>query len=240
MMAADGSVMPQYALDQELLNLQSMLTGPTACAADLGCRIEVSKSISQIKEIQSAPETIQTFFNTVPNVMLAITLPIAGDAALEAMGLGSAAKVGVSTTVALDQATIDGILSTPKGLRPDPTTYLSPSYISDSLAKFDSGATRLMTENNLSKYGIGQRDGTSFVMPSQEANSLLSSVAGDARILEDRLGLPNNFLDSNKLVRVDIPNPSELNLRLPSGNEAGASSLWTPGGKLPNAGASAQ
>ena len=96
MLTANGSVMPKYELDKEIADLNAMVTGPTACAADLGCRIEVSKNISEIKEIQSAPETIQTFFNTVPNVMLGMTLPIAGEAALEAVGLGSAAKVGVS------------------------------------------------------------------------------------------------------------------------------------------------
>ena len=33
--------------------------------------------------------------------------------------------------------------------------------------------------------------------------------------------------------RIDIPNPRELNLRMPSGNEAGANEFWIPGGKLP-------
>jgi hypothetical protein len=91
-----------------------------------------------------------------------------------------------------------------------------------------------MTEGNLNKYGIGQRDGTSFVMPRQEANLLLKSTDGNARALEQALGLPENFLDANKLVRVDIPKPRELNLRIPSGNEAGANDLWIPGGRLPN------
>jgi filamentous hemagglutinin len=33
---------------------------------------------------------------------------------------------------------------------------------------------------------------------------------------------------------VDITNPRELQLRIPSGNEAGANDLWIPGGRLPN------
>jgi hypothetical protein len=32
---------------------------------------------------------------------------------------------------------------------------------------------------------------------------------------------------------VDIPNPWDFGLRIPSGNEAGASELWIPGGRLP-------
>lgn len=48
-----------------------------------------------------------------------------------------------------------------------------------------------------------------------------------------KLGLPEGFLESDKLVRIDIATPGELGLRIPSGNEAGASEFWLPGGKLP-------
>ncbi|AMP13637.1 hemagluttinin repeat family protein [Collimonas pratensis] len=158
------------------------------------------------------------------------TLFRAADAVVGLFDVSTAA----STATRLDQATSNSILSIEKGMRPDPSTYLSPSYISEHLAEFDSGASRFMTEGNLNKYGIGQRDGTSFVMPHQEANSLWNSTGGNARTLEEALGLPENFLDTNKLMRVDIPKPGELNLRIPSGNEAGANDLWIPGGKLPN------
>ncbi|MNR18659.1 hypothetical protein D3C85_1353960 [compost metagenome] len=86
----------------------------------------------------------------------------------------------------------------------------------------------------MEKYGIGQRDGTSFVMPNAEADRLLSVTRGNARGMEDALGLPNGFLESNNLVRVDINTPAKFNLRIPSGNEAGSNELWIPGGKLPN------
>ncbi|MBU2897643.1 hypothetical protein [Vibrio hepatarius] len=36
------------------------------------------------------------------------------------------------------------------------------------------------------------------------------------------------------MLRVNVARPKELNLRVPSGNEAGANDLWLPGGKLPN------
>jgi hypothetical protein len=91
-----------------------------------------------------------------------------------------------------------------------------------------------MTQTNLEKYGIAQRDGTSFIMPGHEATELLAKTAGDKRALEQALGLPENFLDTNALVRVDIPDPKQLNLRIPSGNEAGANEFWIPGGKLPD------
>jgi len=52
-------------------------------------------------------------------------------------------------------------------------------------------------------------------------------------LLEKALGLPAGTLENNPLVRVDIPNPRDANLRVPSGNEAGANDQWLPGGKLP-------
>ena len=91
-----------------------------------------------------------------------------------------------------------------------------------------------MTKTNLEKYGIAQRDGTSFVMPGSEADQLLASTRGNPAALEEALGLPKDFLASNQLYRVDIPNPEKLNLRIPSGNEAGANDQWIPGGKLPD------
>lgn len=41
-------------------------------------------------------------------------------------------------------------------------------------------------------------------------------------------------LSDDVLVRVDIPDPQELNLRIPSGNEAGANDYWIPRGRLPD------
>lgn len=141
--------------------------------------------------------------------------------------------VTATKPVPLSQAAMDKIVATPKGSRPDPSSYLPADYIEGHLAKFDRGATRFMTRGNLDKYGIAQRDGTSFVMTRAEADAMLKSTGGDKRAMEQALGLPDKFLDTNELVRVDVPNPRTMNLRLPSGNEAGANDLWIPGGRLP-------
>jgi filamentous hemagglutinin len=45
-----------------------------------------------------------------------------------------------------------------------------------------------MTQTNLEKYGIAQRDGTSFIMPGHEATELLAKTAGDKLALEQALG----------------------------------------------------
>lgn len=126
----------------------------------------------------------------------------------------------------------DQIVETEKGLRPDPASYLPPSYVNQHLAQFDDGATRFMTQSNLDKYGLGQRDGTAFVMPKSEVDALVQQTGGDPRAMEDALGLPAGFFD-NGVVRVDVASPDESGLRMPSGNEAGANDQWFPGGKLP-------
>ncbi|WP_235629494.1 WXG100 family type VII secretion target [Mycobacteroides saopaulense] len=127
----------------------------------------------------------------------------------------------------------DQILSIEKGDRPDPATYLPHEYIQQHLEQFDKGVARFMTDENLDSFGIGQRDGTSFVMPKGEADALMNATHGNPRAMEDALGLPEGFLDKNRIVRVDIEDPRSYDLRMPSGNEAGANSQWIPGGRLP-------
>jgi hypothetical protein len=149
--------------------------------------------------------------------------------------VGAALRLSsVASDFSLEAQTIDRIRSLPQGERPDPYTYIPSTVIEAQLGEFDNGASRIMTQTNFEKYGPAQRDGTSFVMTRAQTDQLLASVGGNPRALEDALGLPTKFLDSNKLVRVDISVPRELNLRIPSGNESGANSQWIPGGKLPN------
>ncbi|WP_277831156.1 WXG100-like domain-containing protein [Speluncibacter jeojiensis] len=139
-----------------------------------------------------------------------------------------------TTPTGLSAEKQDAIIAMEKGTRPNPSEYLSPDYINSHLAKFDDGASRFMPQSNLEKYGIAQRDGTSFVMPKTEADTLTNLARDNPRLMEQELGLPEGFLDSNNIVRVDIPTPGDYNLRIPSGNEAGANDQWIPGGLLPN------
>ncbi|RZI59126.1 MAG: hypothetical protein EOP14_04475 [Pseudomonas sp.] len=129
--------------------------------------------------------------------------------------------------------TAEDVLAIPQGSRPDPSVYLTPEYMEYHLAQFKNGASRVMPVRNFEKYGIGQTDGTSFIMPHHEVDEIFAKAAGDKRILEQKLGLPEGFLEKDKIVRIDIPSPNELGLRIPSGNEAGANEFWLPGGKLP-------
>lgn len=149
-----------------------------------------------------------------------------------ASGLDGPPVDGSSTQLSAEKR--DEILAMEKGTRPDPGDYLPREYIEHHLDKFHEGATRFMPESSFDKYGIAQRDGTSFVMPKSEADALIDATRGDPRALERALGLPEGFLNSKNVVRIDIDHPEEFNLRIPSGNEAGANDQWFPGGFLPD------
>jgi hypothetical protein len=96
--------------------------------------------------------------------------------------------------------------------------------------------SRFTLKSSLDKYGLGQRDGTTFVLPKREADQILAAAKGDPRKLEELLGLPKGQLDSAELVRIDFTPKAakDLNLRMPSGREAGANEQWLPGGLLPS------
>lgn len=85
--------------------------------------------------------------------------------------------------------------------------------------------TKIKSKAPIDTEGVGL--GT-FVMPKSLADDVIKKANGDVRKLEDLLGLNPGDLGTNP-VRVDIADPK--NIRMPSGNEAGAwPGYWTPGG----------
>jgi hypothetical protein len=129
---------------------------------------------------------------------------------------------------------IGEVLQMPKGSRPAPKSYLPEKYIEEHLSQFNDGASRFTTRRRFDRYGLTQSDGTSFVLPKKEADNILASSKGDKRKIEEALGMIENNLETNELVRIDVSNPQKFNVRMPSGNEAGVNDFWIPGGKLPN------
>lgn len=127
-------------------------------------------------------------------------------------------------TAPISDATIDQIVSTPKGSRPDPSSYLSKDYVDAHLEQFNSGGTKIMAKPPTGT--VGPPGGT-FVLPKTLADDMIARSGGDVRRLETMLGLDPGALGSSP-VRVDVPAPSGL--RVPSGNELGANSYWKPGG----------
>jgi len=167
--------------------------------------------------------------------LLQSTLLLGGNAyLLKGSGNGMAQNVmptkppGNVTTNAgrtLDPKVVDEILSTNKGLRPDPSTYLPQEYITNHLAKFDSGATKIASSAPTRPL-LGPPGGT-FVMPNSVTNDLIARSNGDVAKLEDLLSLERGTLGDSP-VRLDINNPPGL--RMPDGNELGANNQWVPGG----------
>jgi len=83
----------------------------------------------------------------------------------------------------------DEILGMDKGDRPDPAEYLPAEFIERHLERFQGGATRFMTSDNLDAFGVGQRDGTTFVFPKGELDKLMSATGGETSKLEQALVL---------------------------------------------------
>jgi len=130
-----------------------------------------------------------------------------------------------SKKTGLTEDFVDQMVSTPKGERPDPSTYMSQTEIDAHLTQFEGGVTKIKAS---APSGIEGPPGGTFVMPKAEADRLIAEAGGDVRQLEKLLGLKSGDLGASP-VRVDIDNPSGL--RMPSGNEIGANSMWVPGGR---------
>lgn len=136
--------------------------------------------------------------------------------------------------------TPDSIVSW-KGDAPDPSEYLDGDYVKQHLARFENGASRIYFSDSLDVYGPGQRDHSTFVFPVDELDRVINETGGNAHEIAKRLGIDAKYFhvdeDIDKpLLDVEIRyfSPDELdNLRIPSGNEAGANKNWIPGGYLP-------
>ncbi|MEL6562567.1 MAG: hypothetical protein AAFQ94_30640, partial [Bacteroidota bacterium] len=128
------------------------------------------------------------------------------------------------------------ILTTADSKWPNPSQYLNQSFITSHLQSFSDGATYLVPKSSLQYFGlknVGRPDGQ-FVMTKSAADDLISRTSGDLARIENELGIPSGTWTGD-LVRIDVPNTGlpYLALRMPTGNEAGANSLWLPGGKTP-------
>ena len=130
------------------------------------------------------------------------------------------------------------ILTIPKGSRPNPKTYVNSEYLTKHFAEFNEGATVIQTEWAYTNYSEANGfvgvpdDNTLFVMPAKYADKVIQNSNGNINYIEEKLGFPKGYFKyGGGLVRIDIKDLSDLNLRLPSGNEIGANSFWIPGGE---------
>lgn len=160
-------------------------------------------------------------------------------AALASMALFALLQAGcvqAPPAQALPPEVATQIRALPKGQRPDPATYLAADTIRAHLAAFEAGASFLTTRGALDRFGrdpLGYPDNSQFVMPARQMDALLARTHGNVALIEQELGLPPGTWTGQQLVRIDIPDPRAVNLRMASGNEMGANALWLPGGRLP-------
>ena len=115
--------------------------------------------------------------------------------------------------------------------RPDPEEYLSSNYIKEHNALFDEGVAAFAKNDYwIQKEGYFGRPDGAFVFPKDVAEAMVKEADGDPHVLEKLLGLDKGSLGNNPI----MIEPKEVeNLRIPSGNEGGASGnvQWRPGGK---------
>ena len=160
------------------------------------------------------------------------------DEAVEAVGKGSKAVGKDKIHAEISKLKFDDIINTPKGNRPNPSSYLSKEYIDRHLSQFNDGASIIMTKEQYINYVKGSStigipfDGTQFVLPKSYCDDIANMAKGEVSYYEKALGFDKgHFADGGGLIRLDIKDLDGLNLRMPSGNEAGANSHWIPGGK---------
>lgn len=131
----------------------------------------------------------------------------------------------------IPEADVRRIVETPRGDRPDPTTYMSREAIDQHLDAFrETGAVRFTPASNVTDYGTLGPPGGTFVIPRRELDALIEETGGDMAQIEQRLGLGAGSLTSGQTIAAYIAPEDLRGLRMPSGNERGANEFWLPGG----------
>lgn len=133
--------------------------------------------------------------------------------------------------ISLSEKKIKEILKLDKGKRPDPKIYLSKSYINKHIEQFQNGISIILGIDQYNKYVknnklIGREDNTCFVIPTDICNKI-NNIYEYEKILNFPYG---HLINQKEIIRLDIKNISNLNLRIPSGNELGTNEYWIPGG----------
>lgn len=127
--------------------------------------------------------------------------------------------------------TREKVLGYGKGNYPAPEEYLLKSYIEAHLKEFENGVSFFCPRATIERYGklLGRFDGV-YVLPAYRADGILNRAKGDVAMIEKLLGIPEGHWQGKDLCRVDVRDIKRLDLRMPSGNEEAANTLFSPGG----------
>lgn len=145
------------------------------------------------------------------------------------------AAAKINADLALKDSYISGftkekILSYSKPNRPLPSVYLKLSYIEKHLDQFKDGISFMCPQKIIDDFGdVGRKDGV-FVIPKKVMDDVMKKTNGNIDLIESELAIPKGSWSTKKMCRVDVNNPMDFNLRMPSGREEGANEFFTPGG----------
>ncbi|MEE1183454.1 MAG: hypothetical protein UHZ06_03085, partial [Paludibacteraceae bacterium] len=128
-------------------------------------------------------------------------------------------------------------LSTTKGNRPAPETYLPKEYIDAHMKKFEKGAAMVKTKVNYENHSeIGHKNSFCSDIESVEAvmreSKKYKNEIEQIRYIEKKLGFEAGYLGDNpEEIYLIYLKPDQIkNPRFPDGNASGANKFWIPGG----------
>lgn len=145
-----------------------------------------------------------------------------------------AREVGRAVDAAADRLGIApdrlrAVLDRAPGSRPAVSTYMSAAQQARHLANFDGGIVRVTSRTAVGTHGtLGPPGG--FVTSVRDFRAIMAEAKGDLGVVERRLGLDRGTLGKNDTLIAVIDRADAPSLRLPTGNEGGANTRWTPGG----------
>jgi hypothetical protein len=105
--------------------------------------------------------------------------------------------------------------------------------LGDIITFMDQGVSKVMTESDYTKFASGKpvvgRSQGHFVTTTREMDLIMEKVGHDPYKVAEALGLGE--LKNGSLIRIDIPNPWNLNPRLPTRELGGANDFFIEGGR---------
>jgi hypothetical protein len=127
------------------------------------------------------------------------------------------------------------VIAIPKGSRPNPSTYLTTSYITEHLNLFKAeGGAFMIVEPWIKSSPYPALAPRKFVMLRSDMDKVIAKYYQSGRIedIEDALGYKRGDLKGKDAdIHIIYLDPAKYNFELPDGNEAGANELWEPGAK---------
>ncbi|WP_282784624.1 hypothetical protein [Phaeodactylibacter xiamenensis] len=128
----------------------------------------------------------------------------------------------------------EDVVGIPKGSRPDPSDYLTPSYISQHVTKFDNeGGAFLVVKPWIEGGSYNTFPPKKFAMLRSDMQKAIDdyNLSGDVSTLENALGYNvGDLAGLQDELYVFYPNSSQYKFKVPDGNEIGANNFWEAGG----------